>query len=310
MAVVKVTRESILPESKEAWLKLRLADITSTEISALFGCSPYMTEYELWHKKKGLLADSFEENERMKWGTRLQDPIAQGVAADNNWLIREKKEYIRNPEHKIGSSFDYVVVSEYGDEEAILEIKNVDSLAFKNGWIEHEDGEMEPPLHIELQVQHQMIVSGINKCFIAALVGGNRAVILEREKDPALEKQILKKADVFWAMIEKNISPKPDFNKDADSIKEIYSTAKKGKLVEAPQISRDLASRYSCLTEQIAMLLKEKESIKSQMIMLMGDAEKMIGPDFTVSAGLVQKGEYTVKPTSYRNFRITFKELI
>lgn len=308
MSVLLKDIEVILPTSHEHWLELRKKDLTSTEISTLFGCNPYMTAYELWHSKKGLLSDSFKANDRMTWGTRLQDSIAKGVSEDNNWLIKEKKEYIRRAKLRLGSSFDFVIVSDYGDEEAILEIKNVDSLAFKNGWIEHEDGSLECPLNIEMQVQHQMIVSGIHKAYVAALIGGNRAVILEREIDWEIEKRIIQKAREFWHTIDKNIKPEPDFSRDAEAIKELYLDVKKNKAIEAPSNFNSLAERYSFLSEQISIMTKEKEKIKSQALVLMGDAEKMVGQNFSVSAGLVQKGEYTVKPSSYRNFRITFKD--
>ena len=71
---------TVVPKSKEEWLSLRHENINSTEVSALFGCSPYQTLYELWHIKKGNLKDSFVDNERVKWGTRLQDSIAMGIS--------------------------------------------------------------------------------------------------------------------------------------------------------------------------------------------------------------------------------------
>ena len=44
-------RERIERTSEQAWLQQRAKDVTSTEVSALFGLSPYMTEFELWHRK-------------------------------------------------------------------------------------------------------------------------------------------------------------------------------------------------------------------------------------------------------------------
>ena len=74
--------ETIIPEDNKHWLQLRTRDVTSTEVSALFGLNPWMTEFELWHNKKSQAVIEIEDNERMKWGRRLEDPIAQGVAED------------------------------------------------------------------------------------------------------------------------------------------------------------------------------------------------------------------------------------
>ena len=294
---------TVVPQSKEEWLSLRQENINSTEVSALFGCSPYQTLYELWHIKKGNLKDSFVDNERVKWGTRLQDSIAMGIAEDNAWPIRRMDEYIYDQELRAGSSFDFSVQR----NTALLEIKNVDSLAFKEGWLETDSG-VESPLHIELQVQHQMMISGYETCYIGALVGGNRAVIIERKKDPLVIAEIKKKIKQFWISIYMNDEPKPDFEKDKDAIRELYKVAKKGKAVEGTMQVKELAEMYSNLTEQLAALNKKRDAIKMQMLTMMGDAEKIIGEGYQVSAGVIQRAGYEVKPVVYRDFRIRFME--
>ena len=299
---------SIEPNSHEHWLELRSKNLNSTDIAVLFGCSPYMTLFELWHLKKGNIQPNFEVNERMKWGNRLQDPIAYGVAEDKGWKVRKKTEYVYDSYLKLGSSFDFAVMGNaLQGEVALLEIKNVDAMAFKQGWEQYDDGTLEAPLHIELQVAHQMMIADLNKCYIAALVGGNTAVILERDRHYEFERKIMQKSKEFWLSIDNNIEPKPDFNKDADVIKDLYSTAVKGKFVEATAKADELAEKYSFLSESIAALEKEKTAVKSQLLTIMGDAEKMISPKFSATAGMVKRAGYEVKPTEYRNFRLSFK---
>lgn len=72
---------------KQEWLKKRLDDITSTEVSALFGLSPYSTEFELWHRKKSREVVELASNERMVWGSRLESAIAGGIASDQGWEV-------------------------------------------------------------------------------------------------------------------------------------------------------------------------------------------------------------------------------
>ena len=45
-------RQIIRPATEEEWLALRDLDVTSTMASALYGLSPYLTEYELYHERK------------------------------------------------------------------------------------------------------------------------------------------------------------------------------------------------------------------------------------------------------------------
>ena len=230
--------EIIQPNDEKQWLELRTKDITSTEVSALFGISPYMTKFELWHRKHRGEVVKFDPNERMKWGTRLQDAIAAGIAEENKWSVMRMTEYIRDPELRAGASFDFSLdtYESENSEPGLLEIKNVDSLQFKNGWTQDDEGNIEAPLHIEIQVQHQLMVSQRQFAYIGALVGGNKLVLIKRTRDENVIRRIREVIAEFWGTIEANIPPSPDFEKDADFIKDLYKyaepvTPRPGRLV-------------------------------------------------------------------------------
>ena len=198
----------IIPFTTEAaWLEARKQDVTSTESAALFGMSPYMTHFDLWHRKRFGLVPAFKTNERMKWGNRLEAAIAHGIADEKGWEIKPMKDYMRDPDLRLGSSFDFVITSL--GEPVHLEIKNVDYLAFRDGWIEHDDGSMEAPEHIEMQVQHQMAVSGFKRAYIGAFVGGNRFELIERERDEAVIAAIKSMTKLFWESVEEGKEPSP-----------------------------------------------------------------------------------------------------
>ena len=132
-----MNRITIAPESEQHWLDLRTQDLTSTDVAALFGLSPYKTLFELWHEKNSGAIVRLTENDRMRWGRRLEATVAQGILEDMDWCGREMKEYVRLPEHRIGASFDWRVhtaqdatgFASDSNDDAILEIKTVDFLA-------------------------------------------------------------------------------------------------------------------------------------------------------------------------------------
>jgi putative phage-type endonuclease len=295
----------ISPEDKQAWLVHRSHDVTSTEVSALFGCSPYMTKFELWHRKKNGLVVEIEENTRMKWGTRLQDAIALGIAEDQGWNVRRMMRYLRFPELRAGSSFDFEIVK----ADSVLEIKNVDSLAFRDGWLV-EEGEVEAPPHIELQVQHQMFVAKKSRAYIGALVGGNDIHLLPRQANAGIHAAIEEEVQKFWLSIEANEPPAPDFVQDAAFICQLYGYAEAGKVIEVGHLPdlMNLAERYRATSEEIKKLEGEKEGLKAQILMQLGEAEKATSPSFSISAGMIAgtKVEFERKP--YRNFRINWKK--
>lgn len=304
------------PADQAAWHALRQKDVTSTEAAALFGLSPYLTEFELHHRKKSPEPVVFEANERMKWGNRLQDAIAAGVAEELSWTIEPFREYLSIPELRMGSSFDYRVVEgkpgsfpDYALTRGILEIKNVDSLAFRDGWLKDGD-HIEAPEHIEVQVQHQLHVSGYDWACIAALVGGNKLEYLFRKRDQAVGTAIQHRIAKFWQRFDAGQEPSPDFLKDAETISRLYGYAEPGKIRDARDDEKiaTLCARYAELGKTIKNGEEEREAIKAELLTRIGDAEKVLANGYTISAGLVGPAEISYTRNAYRSFKINPKK--
>jgi putative phage-type endonuclease len=310
----------IIPFTTEAdWLAHRQRDVTSTESAALFGMSPYVTHYELWHRKRSGAAPEFKSNERMRWGNRLEAAIAHGIAEEQGWEIKPLKEYMRDPEARIGSSFDFVITNL--GEPVHLEIKNVDYLAFRDGWIEHDDGSIEAPEHIEMQVQHQMAVSGFKRAFIGAFIGGNRGVVIERERDEDVIRAIRAKVAEFWRTVDAGQEPDPVMPDDVQAMIRLNQYAEPGKILDASsdeEIAR-LVEEYRQASAAEKNACEDKEVAKARLLEAIGDAEKVLLPGFTISAGMIADTPPTVITAEmvgtsyggrkgYRNLRITAKK--
>lgn len=301
-----MNRESITPTSEAHWHELRSKDLTSTDIAALFNISPYLTEFELWHRKKDGYSVSIEINDRMKWGIRLQDAIAKGIAEEHSWAIRHMAEYIRIPDLRLGSSFDYFIV----DKAALLEIKNVDSFAFNEGWIFDRDY-LEAPAYIELQTQHQMLVSGYEVDYIGALVGGNNLKLIRRVADKYIQNAIIEKSINFWKSIDSNTPPSPNYEKDSAFISKLYSYAEPGKIYDAENDStiESLVKKYKDAAEISKKADLEKDAAKAEILKIIGDCEKVTSPIFSISAGVVAETPVSYIRKAYRDFRIFNKNV-
>lgn len=279
--------EIIVPKDHDHWLQLRTADVTSTESAALFGMSPYITRFELWHNKRAGLQSAFSSNERMDWGNRLEGAIALGLAQDHGWEIQPFKEYLRDPDLRIGSSFDFLINNIPGGP-AHLEIKNVDLYAFKDGWVEDDWG-LQAPEHIEMQVQHQMAVSGLKCSYIGALVGGNRTVVIKRQRDEEVIASIKARVARFWASVDAGQEPPPSMPEDAEAVIRLHQYAQPGKILDASNdenIAR-LVARIRVAKAQAANAEEDGKIAKAELLAAIGDAEKVMGSDWTISAGQV-----------------------
>lgn len=302
--------ETIHPRDERHWHELRAQDITSTEVSALFGISPYLTEFELWHRKKDGAIVTIDQNERMLWGDRLQDAIANGIASDQGWKIRRMSEYIRTPLQRMGASFDYEIDTNGDGPAGLLEIKNVDSLAFRQGWIENDSG-IEAPPHIEIQVQHQLAVSERRFAYIGALVGGNRLGLIRRERNKEQIEIIMKRVLGFWHSIRTGREPTPDFARDAEFISRLYGSAEKGKFFDARKNDRilNLVREYRGFADDIKALDAKRAEIKAEILATVGDCEKVLGEGFSISAGVVAATRVEAfDKKSYRNFRVNYQK--
>jgi putative phage-type endonuclease len=285
--VVVMSTEIIVPKDQADWLAMRKADVTSTESAALFGMSPYTTHFELWHAKKTGVGREFQVNERMRWGNRLEAAIAHGIAEEQGWEIKPLKEYMRIPEARMGSSFDFVITN-LPDGPVHLEIKNVDYLAFRDGWIEHDDGSIEAPEHIEMQVQHQMAVSGFKRAFIGAFIAGNRGVVIERERDEDVIAAIKAKVAEFWRTVDAGEEPLPVMPGDAEAVIRLNQYAKPGKILDASGDANiaALVLEYKEAANAEANAKEDKEVAKAKLFEAIGDAEKVLLEGWTISAGI------------------------
>lgn len=286
---------------RQEWLKLRSDDVTSTEVSALFGCNPYMTKYELWYTKKDKLVTNFKGSDRVRWGTYLEPAIAKGLASEHSLCIEPFDFYIRDPEDRMGSSFDFSID---GDKLAILEIKNVDYAIFKKDWIVHSPDDIEAPPHIELQVQHQLEITGYDLAYLGVLVGGNTSYLIEKKRNEKIGAAIRAQIKTFWDSIHTNSPPPPDFERDSKFIIECNQYATPGSAMTANTEIDLLVESYKNMSEEKSRASKNLERIKAQILDKIGDAEKVLGDGYTISAGMVGPTELSFTRKGYRNFGI------
>lgn len=319
-------KREIIPITTQAdWLDRRSRDITSTEVSALFGLSPYLTEFELFHRKRAAEPVVLEENERMRWGKRLEAVIAHGVASDEGWSVTHADYYARIADLRMGSSFDYEVTSEQErgvfkmPVTGLMEVKNVDSLQFKNKWLDQGDT-LEAPEHIELQIQHQMEVADKDYCILVALVGGNRVRWVRRNRDRTIGEQIRDRVAEFWNAVASNDAPSPDYARDADYIvKSIHNSARDGEVIQADAELEELIKHYDFLKREADGADFLCTQAKARLLERIGTASKVTSSVATISCGMVKPnpgtlitpemvGTYVGARQGYRSFRFTSKK--
>ena len=297
---MELTREIVTYTSEQAWLAARAVDLTSTEAAALFGASPYMTGFELYHRKTGSLRiDDFKTNPRMVWGNRLEAAIAAGMAEDLGLVVEPFKTYMRIPQLRMGSSFDFKIVGlapDYsGDQSArdmfrehgagVMEVKNVDGLQFRRTWADEGNG-IEAPAHIEFQVQHQLEVADMGWSLIAPLVGGNTPVPIIRVRDHAVGDAIKLAVAEFWNCVEHLTPPAPEYTQDADTIAKLYvdNDGSTLDLSGDPRVYA-LCKAYKNASTEAKAAEDRKKGHKAELLTIIKAAKSVSATGFKISAG-------------------------
>lgn len=299
-------REEINFDTQEEWLGLRRGLITSTAMSAILNVSNYKTKLELWYELVSGEEKKVVENERMIWGNRLEPVIAKGIAEDEGWTIEPFKTFIKAPHLRAGSSFDFKITNndKRPNQTGILEIKNVDSLIFKDKWIV-EDGEViEAPPYIEVQAMFQLFITGLDYITIGAFVGGNKPVTLTRVPDQEMFDLFYDTLVDFWKSVDDKIQPEIDWERDAKFIAQLNQAVNPGTQIVATQEISDAVMQYLVASKKEKYWEEKKQAVKAFLLTQIGDTEKVISDDFSISAGYVGPKEMSFTREGFRNFRV------
>ncbi|MGI9136477.1 MAG: YqaJ viral recombinase family protein [Candidatus Nanopelagicales bacterium] len=342
---MELTRQIIDFTTEADWLEARKGDVTSTEAAGLFDAGAYdnsHTFYELYNIKAGLLAPAtFKGSDRTKWGNRLESAIAFGIAEDYGLIVEPFKVYMRIPQVRMGSSFDFKIVGLAdgydGDEtirnmfrehgHGIMEVKNIDAMQFRRNWI--DDGEtIEATPQIEMQVQHQLEVAGLNWSLIAPLVGGNTPKVVVRERDAEVGAMIRAKVAELWDRVAAGNPPEPDYTKDGDVISKLYvnnngtevDLSDNDRLImlcaehEAAKVAKnDAEKRQKTAKAEILTIIEAAKTVHAGAFKIGAGTNKEsyrayhreAGERWTISKSLIPAADIQATVPAFRNVRIS-----
>lgn len=249
----------------DLWDILRGDKVGGSEIAAIFDESPYITLYKLWHMKRGNIpADNFDNVERIQGGKFLEVGIMNWANHKWNLDLYQPQVYVEHATIKgMGCTPDCYSRSNL---QLMSQIKNVDRWEFteEKGWQYEGDTIIVAPLHIMLQVQHEMECAQREESLLIVCVGGNRLLRMWCERDRDIGAILHQKVREFWTMPE----PEPNFKKDGQAIRELKM---KLKHVDAADWSDDkdlykLLKKAKQLRVNIARMQDDLEPIESEIM--------------------------------------------
>ena len=253
--------------TREEWLQLRRKGIGGSDASVIMGKNPYRSILQLWEEKTGKLPVTDEGNEYTYWGNVMEPIIRKEFMNRTGLKVRQKHAMIFHKDYPyLFADVDGIVTDERG-EKCIFEAKTASQYKAEQ-W---EDG---VPEEYILQVQHYLEVCGMDKAYIAALIGGNKFVFHTIYRDDELIRNLVSREKDFWeGCVLTGTEPVMD---DSDATRDYLNQKYSDPIEGSIQLQEDMKSvlaEYQDVDCKIKELEKQKTGFANQIKAAMGEYE-------------------------------------
>lgn len=303
---------SVRVKNADQWLQLRQQFIGGSEAAVLLGVEKYQSFYELWYRKAGRLEEPELDSRRVILGTHLEEGVIAAAREIHGSNIRIVRRYVHRTDLRMGASMD---AEELVDGRwCPAEVKVVALNVWRSDWAEDDDGEVHVPLHIAIQCQHYMGVTGAPCAVLYVLVAGEKVERIVVPRNDKIIELIEGRVREFWRQLEANEEPPPNYTVDLDAMKRVMTNV-------APE-TKDPVDMANDANVSVLMLeyrqwhraYKQAEErldeIKARLLAAIGEHQKVKTSEGTISAKLVPARPEETKTITYkaapprRDFRV------
>ncbi len=287
---------------RAAWLAKRRTGIGGSDAAAVLGVSPWKSRFALWSEKTGLADDNVEETEAMEWGKRLEGPIGEKYAEVTGRQVARAEQAVRvHPfqPYMLGTVDFDVVDKDRGP--GILEVKTL-GLHRADEWCD------EPPVHYAVQLQHYMAITGATWGSFAALIGGQKFVWCDVERNVGFIEALEAECESFWKSVETGNAPPIDGSESTSAaLKRLYPKDA-GHSVQLPDEAQAWWEESQRCKDEIKALESVKREADNKIRAAIGDAsEAFVGPPpvgtMRWSYRLQSRAAHTVEASEFRVLR-------
>ena len=254
--------------SRDDWLTVRKGGIGSSDAGAAVGMNPYKSPLELWMEKTGRDAslpktDPNDETSPMYWGTLLEPIVAAHYTKRTGNRVRRVNAVLQHPgEPWMRANLDREIVG--APDVQILECKK----AGMNGAKLWKEG---VPEYVQLQVMHQLAVTGKRAADVAVLICGQELQVHRIKRDEPMIAQLIELERHFWRFVELDVAPPADGSDSADvALRALYPHDNGQSLdlihdLEMSAAFSDLLAVRQLLTTQTQLEAQLKQRIQQRM---------------------------------------------
>ena len=260
---------------REDWLAVRKQGIGSSDAAAAIGLNPYKSQLELWMEKTGRdeplpKLDPQDEESPAYWGNVLEPIVAWHYSKRSGNRVRRINAVLQHPDPKLPwmlANIDREVIG--ADDVQILECKT----AGINGARLWKEG---VPEYVQLQVMHQLAVTGKQAADVAVLLGGQHLEIHRIERDESLIARLIDLEQLFWDYVVSDTPPPADGTDSAEAALRCLYPEDNGQTLDFSQ-HPELAATYrelKAVRQSIAQQETREAQLKQVLQQAMGAATR------------------------------------
>jgi putative phage-type endonuclease len=286
------------------WLNERRNGVGASEAAAILGLNPWSSDLDVWSQKLGLT--ELEQTEQMGWGLRLEPVIARAYSDETGRIVKRWGKLLRSkefpfmqatPDYRQSGPAKAVDPDQATLVPTILEVKNV------SGPVQHWEGGV--PEYVQVQVQHQLAVTGHKAASVAALLRGGRLVWQDIDRDQHFISEILiPEIEKFWGYVERQESPPADGSVASSRALKALFPEESGETIALEPEFVDLDIQRERLREDFKLLEHELRAIDNKFKQKIGDNSRGICPNGIVyTYRTTKRPAYEVAASSFRALR-------
>ena len=260
---------------REDWLAVRKQGIGSSDAAAAVGLNPYKSQLELWLEKTGRdtslpKLDPQDEDSPAYWGNILEPIVAAHYSRRSGHRVRRINAVLQHPEPQLKwmlANIDHEVIG--APEVQILECKT----AGINGARLWKEG---VPEYVQLQVMHQLAVTGKQAADVAVLLGGQHLEVHRIERDESMIARLIDLERLFWDYVVSDTPPPADGTASAEAALRCLYPEDNGQTLDFSQHT-ELASTYlelKAVRQRIAQQETREARLKQALQQAMGEASR------------------------------------
>lgn len=270
----------LIPGTPE-WYENRRHVVTASECPLILGIPVYggRTVSDLWWEKRYGVSKESKGNASTVMGTELEPNVLRFAESKLGEIIDRQRWYENSPN---GGTLDGRVA----DTGAVVEAKTSGVLGPSTQHLWGPDDSDEVLDQYLVQCQVQLIVTGAELAYLAALIGGRGYSMFQIRPDLKLQAIITQKSDEFLqSLADDNPPPEPP---QLDTLKRIRREPNK-VLPRSDRID-ELRDRFESAKTSAKATEDAKELAQRELLALLGDAEAA-----EVDGGLLTYFEQTTR---------------